>query len=76
MNASSGFFIIRTDRGGRPGRFALSSTSFPTIEELSSDPFMKQVSHGSEIVALMRNNKDSLESDENSLSEMISAQLR
>jgi len=50
---------------------ALSSTALPTIEQLSSDPFMKQMAYGSEIVSLLGDN----ETDEKLLSDMIAAQL-
>jgi len=48
----------------------LQSTVLPTIEELSSDPFMKQLNHGNIIVSMFEE-KDNSEL----LSSMISAQL-
>ena len=54
-----------------PKPSACFSSKFPTLEELSSDPFMKQVSHASEIVTLL----GKVETGNKQLEEMISAQL-
>jgi hypothetical protein len=49
---------------------ALFSTKLPSMEQLSSDSFMNQVNYASEIVPLLEQ-----ETDENLLTDMISAQL-
>jgi len=51
---------------------ALYSTSLPSLEQLSSDPFMKQVNYAFEIVPLLGEGKN----HDEDLKEMITAQLR
>ena len=51
---------------------ALFSTSLPSLEQLSSDPFMKQVNYAFEIVPLLGEGKN----HDEDLKEMITAQLR
>jgi hypothetical protein len=56
----------------QPLRTALFSTSLPSLEQLSSDPFMKQVEHAFEIVSLLGEGKN----HDEDLKEIITAQLR
>jgi len=67
MYAKVGAFAPHWKRSFSSNRMAL--TALPTIEQLSKDPFMKQVSHASEIVPLL-----SMEENEE-LSAMLQAQL-
>lgn len=56
----------------QPLKTALYSTSLPSLEQLSSDPFMKQVNYAFEIVPLLGEGSN----HDEDLKEMISAQLR
>jgi len=56
----------------QPLTTALFSTSLPSLEQLSSDPFMKQVNYAFEIVPLLGEGKN----HDEDLKEMITAQLR
>jgi hypothetical protein len=51
------------------------ASSLPTIEQLSTDPFMKQVSHAAEIVPLLSMEAKQEEGDEDAVSVMLQAQL-
>lgn len=51
-----------------------SSSKIPSIEQLSSDPFMKQVGHGQQIASMLENKEDNPVNNE-SLTEMLTAQL-
>jgi|AntRauTorckE5430_2_1112549.scaffolds.fasta_scaffold04237_4 hypothetical protein len=55
----------------KPLTHALHSTKLPTMEQLSSDSFMTQIDHASEIIPLLAD-----ASNHDNLTEMISAQLR
>lgn len=56
---------------GRERSTCIFSTNFPTLEQLSKDSFMKQVTYASEFVPLLLD--ENLQTD---LTDMISAQLR
>lgn len=54
--------------------FGLFSSRIPSLDELSSEPFIKQVGYGQKIVFMLENTEKDSVSDE-SLTEMICAQL-
>lgn len=51
-----------------------SGSNIPSIEQLSSDPFMKQVGYGQQLVSLLENEEDAPVNNE-SLTNMLKAQL-
>jgi hypothetical protein len=71
MYTTTGFVTVQR----RPFHSVLyNSSKIPSIEQLSSDPFMKQVGYGQQIVSMFDDESNTLVNNE-SLTEMLVAQL-
>lgn len=70
MYTTAGFVTVQR----RPFHSVLYSSKIPSIEQLSSDPFMKQVGYGQQIVSMLDDESNTLVNNE-SLTKMLVAQL-